>query len=400
MVSLFFWINMNYKLILFLLAFIQFNHIVDFMIIMPLGPILMKELSINTSQFATLVSIYTFSAGLMGFIGSFWVDRFDRKVILTICTFGFSIATFLCGTTSDFYLLLIFRAIAGIFGGLIGSQVLSTVSDLFPLDKRSSALGIIMASFSLASIAGVPLGLYLSNHLGWNIAFYAIGIMGFLSFIFCIFFIPPMNSHISKEKPSVVFLYKEIFRLKEPLKALLLMFCLMMGQFTVIPFIATYLVLNAKLADQKVFMVYLCGGLATFFTARIIGRFADRKGRKFAMTILGIISIIPLLLVTHIQEAPMFLILIVTTTFMIFVSGRMIPTMALISSTVPPKIRGGFMSLNSTVQMSTSGFASWIGGFILIETQSGLMGYNTLGYIATGFTLLSIVLIHFIKESE
>src|SRR4051794_36421918 len=96
-------------LLLFVLAAIQFTHIVDFMIVMPLGPVFLREMELNPTQFGRVVSAYTISAGLTALIASRWLDRFGRKRALVIFYSGFVAGTLLCAVASTYWLLLAAR---------------------------------------------------------------------------------------------------------------------------------------------------------------------------------------------------------------------------------------------------------------------------------------------------
>ena len=186
------------KILLLTLAVIQFSHITDFMILMPLGPQLMKAFDILPSQFALLVSTYTFSAGTSGFVGAFFIDRFDRKkAILTMAT-GFAIGTFACGFAQSYHWLLITRSITVLFGGVMGALILSIVGDAIPNERRATAMGMVMAAFSVASVVGVPAGLFLADLSDWHMPFIVLGGVAFLTLVPMSVYIPNMTEHISK----------------------------------------------------------------------------------------------------------------------------------------------------------------------------------------------------------
>ena len=137
------------SIILLLLAAINFTHILDFMIMMPLGNYLMPYFNISSQQFSMLVAAYTFSAGISGFLAAFFVDRFDRKRVLLVGYSGFLVGTLFCALSPTYSILLLSRIVAGMFGGLIGAQVVSIVADIVPYERRGAAMGIIMAAFSV-----------------------------------------------------------------------------------------------------------------------------------------------------------------------------------------------------------------------------------------------------------
>src|SRR5215207_5836950 len=203
------------KIILLLLTVLNFTHIMDFMIMMPLGNYLMPYFDITSQQFSMLVAAYTFSAGASGFLAAFFVDRFDRKRVLLFAYAGFLLGTLCCAISPAYEILLVSRVIAGLFGGLIGAQVLSIVADIIPYERRASAMGMIMAAFSAASVFGVPFGLYIANLFNWHAPFFFVVILGALLVPFLIKFLPQMNAHLlveNRQKISPTQLVGDVFR--------------------------------------------------------------------------------------------------------------------------------------------------------------------------------------------
>src|SRR4028119_411827 len=187
------------RIILLLLTVLNFTHILDFMILMPLGNYLMPYFDISSQQFSMLVAAYTFSAGTSGFLAAFFVDKYDRKKVLLSAFVGFLIGTFCCAISPSYIILLASRIVAGIFGGLIGAQVLSIVADLVPYERRGTAMGIIMAAFSVASVFGVPFSLYLANIFNWHGPFFLVAGFGVLLIPFLVKYLPSMDTHINQD---------------------------------------------------------------------------------------------------------------------------------------------------------------------------------------------------------
>ena len=172
------------KFLLFIIAAIQFAHIVDFMIMMPLGPQFIRIFSISAQEFSFLVASYTLFAGISGFVSSFFMDRFERKRLLIFFFTGFAISTLFCAFSPNFYVLLIARSLAGTFGGVLNSITLSIVSDNFSYEKRGTAMGWTSTSFSLASILGVPFSIYLAMKFNWHAPFVFLGCISFGLYLF------------------------------------------------------------------------------------------------------------------------------------------------------------------------------------------------------------------------
>lgn len=394
--------NKNERLIVFLLAAINFTHILDFMIMMPLGPQLMRIFDLSPAQFAVLVSAYTFSAFTSGLIAAFFVDRFDRKKVLLFGYTGFIIGTLGCAIAPDYFALMAARVMAGLFGGLIGAQVLSIIGDTFPFQRRGAAMGSLTAAFSLASVLGVPFGLFLANITSWHAPFYLVGGLAFIVLIFVWKFIPPMASHLENNVPKKFFhVYTNIIADKNQQRALLLSIVMMFGHFSIIPFLAKYMVSNVGFTENEITYIYLIGGSLTIFTAPLIGRLSDRKGKFPIFALFCLLTIIPVFVITNMPPLPLALALVATSIFFVFVSGRMVPMQAMITSVVPNKQRGGFMSINSSIVQLGSGLASLMAGLIIVENGDGsLRFYNIVGYIAIAFTIVAIIIARNLKPVD
>lgn len=388
------------KLVLFSLALIQFTHIMDFMIMMPLGPQLMRIFQITPAQFGLLVSAFTFSAGIFGFLGAFFIDRLDRKTTLLFIYSGFIIGTLACSVAPTYHWLLAARVFTGMFGGVAGALILSIIGDLIPNERRASAMGIVMAAFSIASVFGVPFGLYMANKFSWHAPFLFIGCIGFGIITLIAFAIPNMKGHIvsKMERPGPIKVITNVTSNPNQLRALLLMFLLMLGQFSVIPFLSPYMVSNVGFTESDLTYIYLIGGFFTIFSSPMVGRLADRIGRYKVFTLFVFISLIPLFGITNMIKIPMPFVLVITSIFFICAGGRMIPASTMITSSVLPQQRGSFMSINSSVQQLSSSLAAFIAGLIVQKNAAGeLVNYNYVGYIAIAASLLAILVASKIK---
>ncbi len=387
-------IKFNEKWLLLTLAGIQFTHILDFVIIMPLGPQFMRVFQIDPQQFGFIVSSYTFSAGLFGVLGTIIIDKFDRKAVLNSAYLGFILGTLYCAIADTYIVLLIARIVSGAFGGILGAMTLAIVGDLIPYERRGKATSIIMASFSLATVMGVPIGLYLATKFSWKSPFIALTILSIFILVISHFTMPSVRNHIqSQSDVSLLQNFWNILKEKNHLKSFGLISMMMFAGFSVIPFISPYLVANIKISESDLPLVYFLGGGVTFFTARIIGILSDKFGKKEVFSLIALISILPILLITNLPEVPLYSALLVTTLFFVFVSGRFIPAMALMTGSVVPEKRGGFMSLNSSIQQISSGIASTISGAVIVKSNTGeLLHYWKIGVLATIATLLCIYL--------
>ncbi len=378
--------------VLFLLAAVQFTVIVDFMIIMPLGPQLIRAFSITTVEFSWIVSAYSLMGGISAVFASFFLDRFDRKKSFMLVYIGFLMGTYLCAMSASSLQLMLARGFTGFFGGLLGAQVYAISGDLIPSQFRGRSTAIIMGSFSAASVVGVPLGLYFAQLSDWHYPFRVVVYVG-LFFLFLQYMVlPNMTSHIqAKEGRDDFAIYKYILQHKKLVRGLMIYPVLMLAHFSVIPFISPYLVFNVGFPEEKLFLVYMIGGLATIGSSYVVGRWVDRATPFYVYSRTAIFAVIPILLFTHMAPSTEFWALTVTTGFFIMGSARFIPTVSALTNLIEPKYRGGYMSLNSALQQMGSGLAAQLAGFIITtNVDRSLTGYNYVGYIAFAATLLSI----------
>lgn len=384
----------NERIILLLLTLINFTHIMDFMIMMPLGNYLMPYFDISSQQFSMLVAAYTFSAGISGFLAAFFVDRFDRKRVLMFAYTGFLIGTLFCAVSPAYEILLVSRVVAGLFGGLIGAQVLSIVADLIPYERRATAMGMIMAAFSVASVFGVPFGLFIANFFNWHAPFVFVVLMGLVLIPFLLKFLPKMEGHLlEKSEPRIgpVELIGDVFRNSRQMYALALTAFMMMGHFMIIPFINPFMEFNMGFSKTQTPLIYMVGGSLTMISSPLIGRLADRVG-KYGIFVALVLAAVPLIaLITNLPHISFYLVLCVTGLWFIISAGRFIPAQAMISNVVPPERRGSFMSFNSSVQQMFVGLASVIAGVIVIKMPDNTIArYEVTGYLSIALILCSL----------
>ena len=380
---------------LLILAGIQFCHILDFMIMMPLGPFFISALGISTHEFGLLVASYSFSAAVAGLLMAPVVDLFERKRFLLAIFIAFALSTFLCALAPSYTLLLIARGLAGIFGGMMGAMVHTIVADAIPFERRAKATGLIASAFSVSSIAGVPLSLLMADALGWQAPFMLIALLSAGLIWFGFKSLPEFHGHLAASASSARQAVHQLIHVAfEPnhLKALLLTGLVIFGGFTVIPYITLYAIANVGIAADQIPLIYFLGGAATLLTARLIGALADRLGKVIMFRVVAIAACLPVFLVTNIGSVSLMAWLAITTLFFILVSGRMVPLLAIVGAAVKPQERGAFLSLNATVQSMAMGLASMVGGLFITEAPDGLIsGYGWVGLVAASFNVMAAV---------
>ena len=387
------------RAMLFILAGIQFCHVLDFMIMMPLGPFLISALGISTHEFALLVASYSFSAAVAGLLMAPIVDRFERKRFLLGIFLAFAIATLLCALSPGFTTLLLARGLAGVFGGMMGAMVHTMVADAIPFERRAKATGYVATAFSVSSIAGVPLSLLMAGAMGWQAPFLFIAMLSALLIWFGYQFLPEFRGHLNTRKEGQA-IRQMISVAIEPnhMRAMLLTGLVIFGGFTVIPYITLYAISNVGIAGDQIPLIYFLGGAATLITARLIGALADRFGKVLLFRVVAIGACVPVLLVTNIGATNLSIWLIITTLFFILVSGRMVPLLAIVGAAVKPHERGTFLSLNATVQSMAMGLASMVGGIFIAQAPDGLIsGYGWVGLVAASFNILAALWVSQVK---
>ncbi|MDP4711890.1 MAG: MFS transporter [Saprospiraceae bacterium] len=381
------------KLLLLILAVVQFSHIVDFIIIMPLGAQLMSIFDISPQQFSFIVSIYAIAAFLSGLLGASFIDRFDRKHVLFVAFIGFTLGTLLCSATSSYIPFLIARALTGAFGGILSAMVLAVIGDAIPLERRGWAMGIVMTAFSVASVVGVPIAVYLAATFSWKTPFLVIGILAGMIAIAVPFVFPSMKIHLQNgpvnKSPVVVF--RQIFTDRNQVNALLFSLILMLGHFTIVPFIAPYMQMNVGFSDNQVTYIYLVGGGLTVFFLPFFGKLSDRIGHYTVFGISSAFALFSIFAITNLPHVPLVWALCATSSFFVVASGRNVPATTLVTSVVKPESRGSFMSVRASVNEMALALSSLIAGMIIHKNADGsLIHYNIVGYFAIAMSLVAI----------
>jgi DHA1 family inner membrane transport protein len=364
-----------------------------------LGNYLMPYFHISPKQFSFLVGAYTLSAAVSGFTAAFFVDKFDRKRVLLFGYIGFLLGTIACGFAPTYTLLLEARIFAGIFGGLIGAQVMSIIADLFGYERRGVATGAVMSSFAIAATIGVPFALYLSNLFTWHAPFLLTGFLGIALIPFLIKYIPAVNEHISnkEEHEHRLHVLFEVLKNKQQLLALLFSLLIMTGHFLIIPFVNPYLEFNRGFSKVQTPMVYLVGGIASFAAAIFLGRLSDKVGKLKVFSLTVFLSFFAVGVITNLPSISFSAVLGIFAVWFILGTGRAVTGQAMISTVVDQQNRGSFMSFNSSMQQLGQGIASIGAGYIVISSPTGkILRFDWVGYLSIFVLILAFLLARYL----
>lgn len=380
------------RIVLLVLASVQFTSIVDFMVIMPLEPRLAETMSLSPAQFGWIVSSYTFAAGFAGLAASMFADRFARRSAFLVLYAGFLAGTLACGLAPDYRSLVAARLLTGAFGGILGGMAMAIIGDVFPEERRGTATGILMSAFALASVAGVPAGLILGQRYGWHAPFLILAVLGLPILFLAARALPRLDAHLKRgATESPVARLWAILSHPNHLRAFALTVAMMLGSFSVVPYLSPFLVSNVGVAETSLPLVYVVGGALTLVGAPLAGRMADRFGKLQVYRIVAPATAILMVLVTTLTPVPLAVAVAAVATLMLSNAGRMVPAMAMITSSVEPHHRGGFLGANSAVQHLAAGLGASIAGLLLTKSASGtLQHYPEVGLIGAGVTLASL----------
>jgi predicted MFS family arabinose efflux permease len=388
------------KFIVALIAFLQFTIILDFMVLSPLGALIMPALNVTPGQFGLLVSAYAFSAGLSGLLAAGFTDRFDRKRVLLFFYAGFVLGTLLCALASSYHFLLFARMITGLFGGVIGSTVLAITTDLFEYRVRGRVMGVVQTAFAASNVLGIPLALLLSNRWGWNAPFLLIVFASLLVGIVIVLKMQPVRAHLER-RPDRNPLHHFLHTVSRPryLQGFATTGFLTIGGFMLMPFMSNFTVHNMGIALDRLPLVYMVTGIASMIAGPLIGRASDALG-KFAVFAAGCaITILMVTIYTHLGVTPLAVVILVSVVLFIGVSSRMISSSALISAVPNPADRGSYMAISSSIQQFAGGIAATIAGLIVTQRADGTIEhFEVIGYLLTVTTLSSLAMMYFIQR--
>ena len=389
------------SLLIALLALVQFTVVLDFIIMSPLGAIIMPALNITAGQFGVAVSAYAFSAGISGILAAGFADRFDRKRLLLFFYLGFTAGTALCALAPNYHVLLIGRIVTGLFGGVIGSVVMAIVTDLFALHLRGRVMGFVQTAFAASQVLGVPVGLFLSNHWSWHVAFGALVGLSIAAMAAVLLVMRPVTGHLLLKQDSNAFRHL-IATVGQPRYTLAfgVTTLLATGGYMLMPFGSAFTVNNLGIDIVHLPTIYLISGLFSIFTGPLVGRASDAFGKYPVFVFGSAVSIIMVLIYTHLGVVTLMTVIIVNVLMFVGIFSRMIPSQALISAIPIPSQRGSFSAVSASLQQLSGGLGSVLAAAIIAQNPDGsLRHFDRLGYIVVTTSILSLIAMYFVQKS-
>ena len=380
-----------------LLALTQFTVVLDFMVMSPLGDMLMKSMELTTKQFGLAVSVYAFSAGTSGLLTAGFADKFDRKKLLLFFYVGFIAGTLFCGLANSYVLLIAARIITGLFGGVIGSISLAIVADLFPLQKRGRAMGFIQMGFGASQVLGIPISLYIANHWGWQSPFLMIVGLATIIWTLVMLQMQPVTKHLElkTEKTAIKHLWHTL-RLRDYRTGFLLTALLSIGGFMMMPWGSAFAVNNLHVSYEQLPILFMASGIAALIVMPLIGKLSDKIDKAKLFTVAALSMMVIIVIYTNLKPIPFPVIMMMNILMMIGIMSRIVPAMALVTALPKMQDRGAFMSINSSLQQIAGGIAAGVGGLIVVQKTktSPLQHYDTLGYVIVVIIIANIIQIY------
>jgi predicted MFS family arabinose efflux permease len=386
--------------IIAILAILSFTVILDFMVLSPLGAILLDQLHIKTSQFGLVVSVYAFSAGISGLFAAGFADKFDRKKMLLFFYGGFMLGTLLCALAPNYEFLLVARVVTGLFGGVISSISMAIISDLFTMEVRGRVMGFTQMGFAASQVLGIPIGLWLANRSGWHSPFWMITGFGTVVGLIIARYMKPIDKHLhGQAEKNPLQHFAKVISNRNYIRAFLATILLATGGFMMMPFGTAFGIHNLGLTMEQLPTLYLITGICSIAIGPLAGKASDKVG-KYPMFIIGtVISILMVLIYTNLGVTPFWQVTLLNVILFVGILSRMISASALMTAIPEMHDRGAFMSVNASIQQFSGGIAAAVAGLIVVQSDSGkLLHYNTLGLVVTGAMILTMIMLYFLNK--
>ncbi|MDX2128723.1 MAG: MFS transporter [Chloroherpetonaceae bacterium] len=376
---------------------IYLTYMLDYMMMPALTQFFARSFQASPQELGTLISSYNFSASIFGFLGAFFLDRFHRKKALVTLYIGFGAALFISGFSSSLFQFIIARTVAGFFGGLMIATLFSMIGDEIDAEHQGMAFGTVLSSFSIASVIGVPSGLFLAEKGGWPLIFQVNGIVAAIIGAIAVFKLTPSrNQTLASES----FRKRAITLLTSPSNyaAFFVSIFIAMASASVIPYINPFLSLNRGLSDSEIRSFYIVGGLVTFFVSFPVGYLSDRFGKHRVFYSFSILLFPISIFFASMPSTLYAVMMIIFVLFMTLSRARRIPALAILTPSVEPGLRAAFLSIVTSLEQLFSGIAVSISGLVILKTSAGIERFEAVGIGSAIFSLLALVFIRFVNR--
>jgi len=360
------------RAVIFLIGAVQFVNILDFVMVMPMGPDFASGLGIPTSHIGTIGAAYTAAGCVAGVAGSYFLDRFDRRKALAVAMLGLVVSTAAGGLATGLTSLLVTRALAGLFGGPATSLSMSIIADVIPPERRGKAMGAVMGAFSVASVLGVPMALKVARWSDWRMPFFLVAGLGLLLVAGAIFFLPPLRGHLEHKSDHTVTV-RELFTRSDVLLSYAMTTLLNAAGFVIIPNISGYVQFNLGYPRAELETIYFVGGLVSFVTLRMAGKAVDKQG-SFRVGTVGVVLFMATLYLAFIQLPASVPLVAVFALFFLSNGVRNVAYSTLTSKVPEPAIRARFMSFQSAVQHLGAAGGAFLSAQMLTDLPGGQLG--------------------------
>jgi predicted MFS family arabinose efflux permease len=356
------------RAVVLLVAAVQFVNILDFVMVMPMGPDFAGALGIPMSKLGMIGGSYTAAAAISGLAGSFFLDRFDRRPALGVAMLGLVSGTAMGGFATGFGSLMAARVIAGAFGGPATSLSFSIIADVVPAQRRGTAMGIVMAAFSVAAVLGVPAGLELARLAGWRTPFFAVASLGVCIAIGAVFLLPPLRGHLALRTGLVPL--RHLFAQRNMRLSWAMTFVVMAAGFIIIPNISAYVQYNLGYPRNRLGLLYALGGAVSFISTQGAGRLVDRFG-SFRVGTGGVLMLVFALITGFALSPPLLPVVGIFIAFMLALSFRNVAYNTLTTKVPKGNERARFLSIQSSVQHAASAAGAFLSSEILGSRPDG-----------------------------
>ncbi len=390
------------KLVIFILAVTQFSVILDFMIMSPMGDMLMKDLALRPSQFGYAVSAYPLSAGVSGLLTAGFADSFDRKKLLLFFYTGFIVGTFLCSLSGSYVMLLVARIVTGLFGGVIASVTMAIITDLFDIHHRGRVMSFVQMGLGGSQVLGIPISLALANMWGWRIPFLMVAVMAVVIAVLIFIKLRPVTHHLARQTDrSAVSHLLHTFTNKHYRIGFITTAFLSIGGYMMMPFGTAFAVNNLGISQVQLPWLFGISGVATLTALPLIGRLSDKVDKYKLFAAAAVWMMLVVLFYTRLSVSPLWVAITFNVLMMLGILGRMVPAGALTTGLPDMADRGAFKSFNSSLQQIAGGVAAASAGLIVVQKSktSPLENYDLLGFVMIVITLITMVLMYMVSEA-